>query len=138
VKDRQGRGRDGNWLRDARKARGFTSAELARLAVNRATGSTISKSVYAQYESGSRPIADHHRPALVSYWGELPDPEPEQPAMSPDTVAIVAAIDRLAEAVSLMAGEQTALVRGLVSGLAELVGTPGAGRAARPHAASPR
>lgn len=83
------RGRDGLWLMEARKARGYSNAEKGRQAFEKLTGVHIGQSVYAQYESGSRPISPKHLPMLVEFWGEPPE---GQPVPVPDAVA--AAIDR--------------------------------------------
>jgi len=82
------RGPIGNWLRDERLARGWTSAGAARANLERA-GIRVAPSVYAEWESGTRIPSEAQLAKLQEFYGS----EPGQ-STPVDQSAIVAAIDR--------------------------------------------
>lgn len=67
------RGPYGRWLITARTARGLGTTEAGRAALAEAD-IRIAKSVYAQYEAGSKPLSREHLPLLEGYWGTFVDP----------------------------------------------------------------
>jgi len=99
------RGPVGAWLRRERMSRGSAwTPEFVVEALRDRTGTAIRVDYYRQLEAGTAgkvPGPDLLED-LVTLYGTrptpLPEPEPEAPALSPDTVAIVAAIDRLTAA----------------------------------------
>lgn len=92
------RGVYGQWLVNARMARGITTQEAA-LAELLAHGYRISKSVYAEYESGSKRPSKTHLPMLEAVWGPVPESEP------PPQDALVTALTRQAEAIEALVAE---------------------------------
>lgn len=92
------RGVYGQWLVNARMARGDTTQEaaLARLLKE---GYRISKSVYAEYESGSKRPSKTHLPMLEAVWGKLPE------AKEPPQDALVIALTRQAAAIESLVAE---------------------------------
>lgn len=83
------RGPIGNWLRDERLARGWSSAGTARGNLERA-GIKVAASVYAEWESGTRIPSEAQLARLQDFYGS----KPGQTASTPDYAALVEAIDR--------------------------------------------
>jgi transcriptional regulator with XRE-family HTH domain len=122
------RGTHGNWLRDARLARGYSSAEAARLDFERLTGRHIAKSVWAQYEAGSRAPSERHLPWLEEWYGEAPAASADQDdltrlvsAVEAQTAALVALVEELRTARE----EQLGRDEGLAVALGKIEGTLG-------------
>lgn len=109
------RGYVGAWMRRERLDREWT-AERAVEALRDMTGTVVRVDYYRQLEAGTgnRVPGPELMGDLVRLYGSrpqpLPEPEPEAPALSPDTLAIVAAIDRLAEAVGSRRSDELAAV----------------------------
>jgi transcriptional regulator with XRE-family HTH domain len=99
------RGDIGNWLRESRLARGYTSQAAARREIERLTGWRIAQSVYAEWESGRRVPEGNNRTRLEEFYGPLPDPS----VPVGDQAAVAAAIR-----------EQTDVIRELVSAIGRL------------------
>ena len=72
MTDRE-RGPLGAWLRQARTARGYSSADTAVVAVKKLTGVHIPVSQWRSYESGGRKFSTTHRQALEEVFGPAPD-----------------------------------------------------------------
>lgn len=98
------RGRIGNWLRESRLQRGYSSAAEAREAIERLTGWRIQPSVFAEWESGRRLPSDENLEKLRSFFGD----EPDAPRAVGDVAEIVAAIDRQTEAIRELVRELSA------------------------------
>lgn len=99
MKSEGQRGREGRWLRDVRKARGYSNATKARDALERMTGHSIHYSAWAAYEAGSRAIGDQHLAWLEEFFGPIPDePAHESGDLAGAIRQQAAAIDRLAAA----------------------------------------
>ncbi len=100
IKSDAERGSIGTWLKRERVARGWTPERVVE-ALRDDTGTVIRVDDYRQIEArtaGKVPGPDLLRDLQRLYGSEptpLPEPEPPAAALSPDTVAIVCAIDRL-------------------------------------------
>lgn len=118
------RGRTGTWLVQARLARGYDTQAVARREIERLTGWRIPQSQYAEWESGRRVPSDAALERLQAFYG-TPD---EQAVIGTDASSIVAAIDRLTEAVRAQGQQQvdgmTALAEVLGVVLSRLGGLP--------------
>lgn len=74
MKTDEERGPQGAWLVASRMSRKWTQKQ-ARLAVAQA-GHPIAASVYAEYESGTKPVSRRDLPALLAFWGMPDESEP--------------------------------------------------------------
>ncbi|HEY8953053.1 MAG TPA: hypothetical protein VIP78_10880 [Candidatus Dormibacteraeota bacterium] len=102
MKTQTERGRYGQWLLDARKARGLDTQTKAREALL-TDGIVIGQSAYAAYEAGSKDPSRNHMPLLVGFWGPPPEePEPEPVA---DMAALVAALTAQTKVLGALTGD---------------------------------
>ena len=119
------RGPIGVWLKAERMSRDWTPERVVE-ALRDATGTAIRVDYYRQIEArtagkvpGPDLLADLQR-LYGSRPQPLPEPEPPQPALSADAIAIVAAIDRLTEALRAERDEAPvwadAVVRAVLAG----------------------
>ena len=119
------RGREGNWLREARLARGFSNARAARDAPYRFTGHNIHYSAWAAYESGSRTMGELHKSWLEQFFGAMPEPEPETAALAGAIGQLVVEV-RLARVAQETIAQALAEMTGWVAALLDRAGTPDA------------
>jgi transcriptional regulator with XRE-family HTH domain len=91
------RGPIGNWLRDERIARGWTSASVARRHLAR-SGIRVAESVYAEWESGTRIPSERQQEALEGFYGS----KPAAGGVLADT-ALLVQLTRIAEALERLA-----------------------------------
>ncbi len=99
MKTPEERSPQGRWLVNARQRRGLGSQAAARKAILAATGVKLARSVYAEYESGTKPVSRTHLPTLVSFYGPMPPEEADDDlvtALRAQTGAITALVARLA------------------------------------------
>jgi hypothetical protein len=85
------RGKVGNWLVEARLARGWDTQERARAEIGRLIGWQIPQSVYAEWESGRRVPSEANLERLQGFYGTRPT------SASSEDSAVAAAIDRQTE-----------------------------------------
>ena len=108
MRTRAERGPYGRWLVDARLARQMNTTDAARQALADA-GIVIAKSVYAQYEAGSKQPSRNHLPMLEAFWGPFADPDASGP---PDV--LLTALGRQSDAMNRIAEEIKGLRDALV------------------------
>lgn len=110
------RGRIGNWLRESRLARGYSSASEAREQIEKLTGWRVPQSVYAEWESGRRVPSEENLGRLRAFFGN----EPEAPRATSDTAEIVAALWAQADAIKRLADVLEAQSKELGEGMMSL------------------
>ncbi len=97
MKTPEERSPQGRWLVDARQRRGLGSQTAARKAILAATGVELAPSVYAEYESGTKPVSRAHLPTLVSFYGPMPAEETADDLVAALRAQTVAIADLVAE-----------------------------------------
>lgn len=118
IKTDQERGPIGTWLKRERLSRDWSPERVVE-ALRDVTGTVIRVDYYRQVEArtaGKLPGPDLLRDFRQLYGSEPTAlPEPERPGPSPDTLAIVAAIDRLAAAIQAQKDEAPVWAQAVVS-----------------------
>lgn len=113
------------WMLHEREARGWQQKDMAdKLAT---VGYSVDPVYYRQIEAGPRKPGPDFLEALRRLYGSEPEPLPEPVTEQASMAALIArldrqaeAIDRLTEAVVLVAQGQGALVKGLTDAISQL------------------
>lgn len=120
VKSDQERGPIGTWMKRERLSRDW-SPERVVDALRDVTGTVVRVDYYRQLEArtAGRVPGPELLEDLATLFGSrptpLPEPEPEAPDLSADTLALVAAIDRLTASVDARAREDQARLAAVVA-----------------------